>query len=102
VGNLKNPQKNNMKQKEFDFDGAVYVKERDYNRLAKNHWKLRDLMQDQVYRTLAQISDLTQIPPASVSAGLRDFRKAKFGGHVLNRKYLGNGLYSYQLILNKE
>ena len=30
-----------MQQKEFDFDGAVYVKERDYNRLAKNHWKLK-------------------------------------------------------------
>ena len=91
-----------MQQIEFKFDGAVYVKERDYDRLANNHYKLKDLMQDQVFRTLGQISDLTNIPPASVSAGLRDFRKAKFGSHILNRKYLGNGLYSYQLILNNQ
>jgi len=55
-----------MQQNEFDFDGAVYVKERDYDRLANNHYKLKDLMKDQVFRTLGQISDLTNIPPASV------------------------------------
>ena len=87
-------------QQELVFDGTDYVHERDGKRLAKNHMKLKDLMKDQVFRTLGQISDLTNIPPASVSAGLRDFRKAKFGSHILNRKYLGNGLYSYQLILN--
>ena len=89
-------------QQELQFDGADYVKERDYERLVKNHFKLRELMKDCVYRTLREISSFTGIPEASVSAGLRDFRKEKFGGHELNKRYEGNGLYSYQLILKKE
>ena len=89
-------------QKELQFDGADYVKERDYQRLANNHYKLRELMKDSVYRTLGEISHFTGIPEASVSAGLRDFRKEKFGGHSLNKRYEKNGLYSYQLILKKE
>jgi hypothetical protein len=89
-------------QQEFVFDGADYDHDRDGKRLAKNHLNLKDLMQDKVYRTLHEISYLTKIPEASVSAGLRDFRKEKFGSHTLNKKYLGNGLYSYQLILNNQ
>ena len=88
-------------QVEFIFDGADYVHERDNKRLAKNHFKLKELMQDEHFRTLCEISALIHVPEASVSAALRDFRKEKFGKHILNKKYLGNGLYSYQLILNK-
>ena len=87
-------------QQELVFDGADYVHERDGKRLAKNHFKLKDLMQDQKFRTLSEISAITNIPEASVSAGLRDFRKEKFGRHIVNKNYLENGLYSYQLILN--
>jgi hypothetical protein len=87
-------------QQELVFDGADYDHERDGKRLAKNHFKLKALMQDQRFRTLSEISAITHIPEASVSAGLRDFRKEKFGRHILNKNYLENGLYSYQLILN--
>jgi hypothetical protein len=87
-------------QQELVFDGADYEHERDGKRLAKNHFKLKELMQDQRFRTLSEISAVTHIPEASVSAGLRDFRKEKFGRHILNKNYLENGLYSYQLILN--
>ena len=89
-------------QQELKFDGSDYVHERDGKRLAKNHLKLKELMRDKVYRTLSEISYITKIPEASVSAGLRDFRKERFGSHTLNKKYLENGLYSYQLILNNE
>ena len=87
-------------QQELVFDGADYDHERDGKRLAKNHFKLKELMQDQRFRTLSEISAITHIPEASVSAGLRDFRKEKFGRHIVNKNYLENGLYSYQLILN--
>ena len=87
-------------QQELVFDGADYDHERDGKRLSKNHFKLKELMQDQRFRTLSEISAITNIPEASVSAGLRDFRKEKFGRHTLNKNYLENGLYSYQLILN--
>tara|TARA_R110000868_G_scaffold235963_2_gene489861 strand:+ start:440 stop:721 length:282 start_codon:yes stop_codon:yes gene_type:complete len=89
-------------QQELVFDGSDYVHEQDGKRLAKNHFKLKDLMKDKLYRTLGEISHITNIPEASVSAGLRDFRKERFGSHILNKKYLENGLYSYQLILNNE
>ena len=89
-------------QQELIFDGADYIHERDGKRLDKNHFKLKNLMQDGVYRTLGEISYLTGIPEASASAGLRNFRKERFGNHILNKKYLENGLYSYQLILKKE
>lgn len=88
-------------QAELIFDGADYVHERDGKRLANNHFKLKGLMQDEKFRTLREISTLIDVPEASVSAALRDFRKEKFGNNILNKKYLGNGLYSYQLILNK-
>jgi hypothetical protein len=84
---------------ELIFDGADYVHERDGKRLANNHYKLKELMQDEQFRTLREISGLIHVPEASVSAALRDFRKEKFGSNILNKKYLGNGLYSYQLIL---
>lgn len=87
-------------QQELIFDGADYDHERDGKRLARNHFKLKELMKDKVFRTLGEISYLTKVPEASASAALRDFRKEKFGSHILNKKYLGNGLYSYQLILN--
>lgn len=86
-------------QQELVFDGADYVHELDGKRLAKNHLKLKNLMQDQRFRTLSEISAITNIPEASVSAGLRDFRKERFGSHIVNKNYLENGLYSYQLIL---
>ena len=40
-------------QQELVFDGTDYVHERDGKRLAKNHFKLKDLMQDQRFRTLS-------------------------------------------------
>ena len=89
-------------QQELVFDGADYIHEQDGKRLAKNHFKLKELMQDKKFRTLSEISEITHIPEASVSAGLRDFRKERFGRHTLNKIYLKNGLYSYQLILNNE
>lgn len=89
-------------QKEFDFTGSDYSKVRDHERLSKQHIKIFNLMKDGVYRTLPEISDLLLEPPASVSAQLRHFRKPAFGSHTVNKKYEGNGLYSYQLILNKE
>jgi len=87
-------------QKEFNFVGSDYVKERDYKRLSGQHLKVYNLMQDGRYRTLPEIADLISEPPASISAQLRHFRKKSFGSHIVNKKYEGNGLFSYQLIIN--
>jgi len=80
------------------FDGSDYTAPRDNKRLTAQMERIFDLMNDGVFRTLRQIADITGDPEASISAQLRNFRKARFGSHTLNKKYLGNGLYSYQLL----
>lgn len=81
------------------FDGATVVPERDNERLLRQLTRVRELMKDQRWRSLAEISSLTYDPPASVSARLRDLRKTKFGGHTVNRRYIVRGLFEYQVVL---
>lgn len=79
------------------FGGATYDEERDGDRLRKQLGRVRRLMSDGNWRTLDQIAAHTGDPPASVSARLRDFRKGKFGGHTVHRRYDGAGLWSYRV-----
>ena len=82
------------------FDGADYQPLRDDPRLNTQYKRIFRLMRDGVARTLSQIAKDTGDPEASVSAQLRHMRKERFGWHFVKREYLGNGLYSYALILN--
>jgi hypothetical protein len=82
------------------FNGADYDRDRDNLRLGKQAADVFNLMKDGQWRTLQEIEAATKHPPASVSAQLRHFRKERFGGHEVNRKHEGNGLYRYQLIVN--
>lgn len=88
-------------KKKMVFDGSDYLPSRDDARLTNQYNKIFDLMKDGVWRTLDEISKATDAPHASVSAQLRHCRQARNGGHFVNKKYLGSGLFSYQLILNK-
>jgi hypothetical protein len=49
-----------------------------------------------------QISKSTGDPEASVSAQLRHLRKRRFGEHLVERRYCGDGLYEYKLTPNDE
>jgi hypothetical protein len=82
------------------FNGADYVASRDNPRLAGQMLRIFNLCKDGQWRTLEQIANATGDPENSVSAQLRHFRKARFGGHTVNRQHQGNGLYLYQLIVN--
>lgn len=84
------------------FDGETYDPERDEQRLTKQAQSVWDLMSDGKWRSLDQIAYTTRHPEASVSARLRDFRKPRFGGHTVERKYLGSGLYVYRVVENTE
>ncbi len=82
------------------FNGSDYVPELDNKRLTKQHIRIRDLMLDGKWRTLAEISDTTKDPEASVSAQLRHLRKERFGSWVLEKRVRGdrtNGLFEYKL-----
>lgn len=83
------------------FNGSDYNHARDSKRLTKQYDEVFNLMKDGLYRTLYEIERELGYPQSSISAQLRHMRKERFGSHTINKQYLGDGLYKYQLILNK-
>ncbi len=85
------------------FDGTLQPD--DPERLRKQSYAVWACMFDGIWRTLKQIQQEIRhklyAPTQSISARLRDFRKKKFGGHTVNRRYLGGGVWEYQLIVNR-
>lgn len=82
----------------IDFDGHTYIPSLDQERLTTQLNTVFKLMSDGRWRTLAQIKKKTHFPEASISARLRDLRKVKFGGHIVNRRRVDNsGLFEYQV-----
>jgi hypothetical protein len=82
------------------FNGPDFAEARDSERLGAQLERVQQLMGDEVWRTLAGISQVTGDPQASISAQLRHLRKPRFGGHTVLRRYVSNGLYEYQLLEN--
>jgi len=91
-----------MTQPLLHFDGSTYSRERDGSRLTRQAERVKALMADGQWRTLAQISEATGDPQASVSARLRDLRKRRNGGHTVERRHLGDGLYEYRVAVNEQ
>lgn len=83
------------------FGGETYEPPRDGSRLRAQLVRVKAAMGDAEWRTLGEIASITGDPEASVSARLRDLRKAKFGGHLVDRKYSGGGLWCYKLRLRE-
>lgn len=79
------------------FNGADYVPDRDDARLIPQHERIKALMVDGHWRTLAAIAAATHTPEASVSAQLRHLRKPRFGSHIIEREHIGGGLYQYRM-----
>jgi len=75
---------------------------RDGGRLFRQCQDVFDAIRGGHWFTLAELSDATGHPQASVSARLRDLRKVKFGGHSIARDYVANGLWRYRLQINVE
>lgn len=85
-----------------DMDGSTYEAKADKGRLNQQLQKVFETMSDGVYRTLTEIEETTKFPQASISARLRDLRKPKFGGYVVERRLRGprsKGLFEYRLKL---
>ena len=86
----------------MDFDGSTYQSKYDHKRLHCLLDRVKELMSDGKYRTLAEIKSIVGGSEGGVGARLRDLRKAKFGAYVLNTRRRGNpydGLWEYQLLL---
>jgi len=84
---------------EMGFDGATFVPERDGERLTAQWIRVRNLMLDGQWRTIQQIAAQVGGSEAGISARLRDLRKPRFGGYTVNRKYVENGVFVYQVSL---
>ncbi len=79
------------------FNGPDYDPDRDDGRLRGQQLRIWELMRDGAWRTLGEIAAHTGDPEASISAQLRHLRKPRFGAHTIEKKYLGNGLYTYRM-----
>ena len=82
---------------EYRFDGSDYDHSRDTLRLTGQIHRVRECMRDGRWRSLREIAAITGDPEASVSAQLRHLRKARFGGHVVEKSHMGEGLYVYRM-----
>ncbi len=83
------------------FDGAS-ARSIDVARLAGQLEKVFRLMRDGKFRTLSAIAESVGCLETSASARLRDFRKARNGGHDVAVRYIGNGVNEYRLILRSK
>jgi hypothetical protein len=83
------------------FDGETFEHDHDGPRLRRQLTRVYALMFDSRWRTLDEISEVTGDPPASISARLRDLRKARFGAHDVARRRRGEyaaGLFEYRIV----
>ena len=83
-----------------DIDGMTYEPQRDYARLVSLHDRVFRVMGDGAWRTVDQIRAVTGGSESGVKARLRDFRKPKFGGYEVPKRYRGDGLWEYCLMLD--
>ena len=92
-----------MKTKDFRFDGPVYEEKHDKVRLTGQILRIFESTKDANWNTLEEIQHLTGDPQASISAQLRNLRKDRFGGHIVEKRYRGDrskGLWEYKLIVS--
>jgi hypothetical protein len=75
--------------------GETFSEPRDGGRLAAQYLRVRALMLDGKFRSLAAISAATGDPQASVSARLRDMRR---NGFKVEREYFDKGVWLYRAI----
>jgi hypothetical protein len=92
----------------LDFDGETFDKDLDGKRLSRQLLAVKTLMWDGRWRTLRMIQTATGFPEASISARLRDLRKPRFGGFIverqrrLDRRCKAGGTWEYRLVRNRD
>jgi hypothetical protein len=83
------------------FGGKTFDEKQDGARLKAQSVRVWRLMFDGQWRSLNDIAFMTDDPPPSVSARLRDDRKTRFGSHQVERRRLPRGLFLYRLVVNR-
>jgi uncharacterized protein (DUF2132 family) len=83
------------------FNGADYKPDRDNLRLTGQLLRIWEAVSDGRWYTLKDIAVRTGDPEPSISAQLRHLRKPRFGGHIVEREYVANGLYQYRVMVRE-
>jgi len=79
------------------FDGETYEPREDHARLTSQLERVKAAMSDRQWWTLEQLVTRCGGTTASVSARVRDLRKAKFGEFTVARRRVDGGLFEYSL-----
>ena len=74
--------------------GKTFNSDRDGARLSAQAVRVLNATLNSGWRTLSEISAITRDPEASVSARLRDLRRA---GFLVEREYVERGLHRYSV-----
>ena len=85
-----------------EFSGSDYVPLFDNKRLTGQIKRIYSCMSDGKWRTLSEIEEVTGDGQSSISAQLRNLRKADFGTHNVDKRRRGDrteGLFEYKLEL---
>lgn len=85
----------------YRFDGADLDHERDNARLTGQLLRIWNVVKDEAWHTLPELSRRTGDPEASISAQLRHLRKPRFGSHIVERRHVENGLYEYRVVVSQ-
>lgn len=83
------------------FDGDTFSPEHDERRLGSLLERVRELMLDGKWRSLAEIRTVAGGSEAGISARLRDLRKKKWGSYTVERRRRGDpngGLWEYRVL----
>lgn len=81
------------------FFGETFDREIDGPAIGHQLERTLKLMKDGVWRSLPEIARLTGDPESSISARLRDLRKARFGAYTVDRRRRAGGrLYEYRVV----
>jgi hypothetical protein len=83
------------------FDGAV-CDPKDTPRLVGQCLRVYEVIKDGQWRTVSEIAVTTGDPETSVSAQLRNLRKRRFGGYLVERRQRGtvlSNLWEYRLVV---
>ena len=79
--------------------GSTYESEYDFDRLNAQAIRVAHAMlQRGDWVTLRHLEAVTGDPQASISARIRDFRKARFGSKTVERRRVSGGLYEYRIL----
>lgn len=79
------------------FNGDDYSDARDRPRLSAQIQRVYDAMADGEWHSIHGVASTTGDPETSVARQIRYLRAERFGGHTVERRYEGGGLYLYRL-----